>query len=68
MQLAGLLDPALARPSGGRSVLGKVTPLHGDFTCEALAETLYLHDMAVAPDHAAPATAAVAPGDTYPDT
>ena len=42
----------LAYLAAYRSVLGKVTPLHGDFTCEALAETLYLHDMAVAPDRA----------------
>ena len=35
-----------------RSVFGKVTPLHGDFEALAQADTLYLHDMAVAPAHA----------------
>lgn len=34
------------------SVVGKVTPLHGDFEACARAEVLYLHDMAVHPDHA----------------
>lgn len=33
-----------------RSVLGKVTPLHGDFESSPGADTLYLHDMAVRPD------------------
>ena len=32
-----------------RSCLGKVTPLHGDFTACAAPDTLYLHDMAVLP-------------------
>jgi ribosomal protein S18 acetylase RimI-like enzyme len=32
-----------------RSVLGKVTPLHGDLEPAAQADTLYLHDMAVLP-------------------
>ena len=32
-----------------RSVLGKVTPLHGDFEAVPQADTLYLHDMAVLP-------------------
>lgn len=32
-----------------RSCLGKVTPLHGDFTACATPDTLYLHDMAVLP-------------------
>lgn len=32
-----------------RSVLGKVTPLHGDFEAVAPVDTLYLHDMAVLP-------------------
>jgi ribosomal protein S18 acetylase RimI-like enzyme len=35
-----------------RSVLGKVTPLHGDFEAAPGADTLYLHDMAVLPTHA----------------
>ena len=34
-----------------RSVAGKVTPLHGDFEPVPQADTLYLHDMAVRPDH-----------------
>lgn len=32
-----------------RSRLGKLTPLHGDFEAIDLPDTLYLHDMAVAP-------------------
>jgi ribosomal protein S18 acetylase RimI-like enzyme len=32
-----------------RSVLGKVTPLHGDFEAVPAPDTLYLHDMAVHP-------------------
>lgn len=32
-----------------RSVLGKITPLHGDFEAAPQADTLYLHDMAVLP-------------------
>lgn len=32
-----------------RSVLGKITPLHGDFEPVAQPDTLYLHDMAVVP-------------------
>ena len=35
-----------------RSVLGKVTPLHGDFEAVDAPDTLYLHDMAVHPAHA----------------
>lgn len=34
------------------SVAGKVTPLHGDFDHSATPDVLYLHDMAVHPDHA----------------
>ncbi|MPM68702.1 hypothetical protein SDC9_115636 [bioreactor metagenome] len=34
------------------SRVGKVTPLHGDFEAVSAADTLYLHDMAVHPDHA----------------
>ena len=34
------------------SVRGAVTPLHGDFAPHADADTLYLHDLAVRPDHA----------------
>ncbi|MGE8375460.1 MAG: GNAT family N-acetyltransferase [Diaphorobacter nitroreducens] len=32
-----------------RSLLGKVTPLHGDFDAVPAPDTLYLHDMAVLP-------------------
>ena len=32
-----------------RSLLGKVTPLHGDFEAWPAPDTLYLHDMAVLP-------------------
>ncbi|MBS0508190.1 MAG: GNAT family N-acetyltransferase [Proteobacteria bacterium] len=32
-----------------RSLLGKVTPLHGDFEAVPMPDTLYLHDMAVLP-------------------
>ena len=32
------------------SLLGKVTPLHGDFEPAPTPDTLYLHDMAVLPD------------------
>lgn len=36
-----------------RSVHGKVTPLHGDFTSpQGTPDTLYVHDMAVLPAHA----------------
>lgn len=35
-----------------RSVLGKVTPLHGDFEGVPHADTLYLHDLAVVPANA----------------
>ncbi|WP_394680829.1 GNAT family N-acetyltransferase [uncultured Comamonas sp.] len=42
----------LAYLAAYRSVLGKVTPLHGGFACASPADTLYLHDMAVAPAHA----------------
>lgn len=38
-----------------RSQIGKVTPLHGDFAAVDATDgpdTLYLHDMAVHPDHA----------------
>ena len=34
-----------------RSLLGKVTPLHGDFEPVDEPDTLYLHDMAVLPQH-----------------
>ncbi|HQO51893.1 MAG TPA: GNAT family N-acetyltransferase [Ottowia sp.] len=34
------------------SVWGAVTPLHGDFAPQAAADTLYLHDLAVRPEHA----------------
>ena len=34
------------------SLAGKVTPLHGDFDRCATPDVLYLHDMAVHPDHA----------------
>ncbi|MFT4196039.1 GNAT family N-acetyltransferase [Ottowia sp.] len=34
------------------SVRGAATPLHGEFTPHAHADTLYLHDMAVLPTHA----------------
>ncbi|HQD16848.1 MAG TPA: GNAT family N-acetyltransferase, partial [Ottowia sp.] len=33
------------------SVRGAVTPLHGDFAPRADADTLYLHDLAVRPEH-----------------
>ena len=33
-----------------RSLLGKVTPLHGGFEAVAQPDTLYLHDMAVLPE------------------
>lgn len=42
----------LAYLAAYRSVLGKVTPLHGGFACASAADTLYLHDMAVAPERA----------------
>lgn len=42
----------LAYLAAYRSVLGKVTPLHGGFAGESPADTLYLHDMAVAPARA----------------
>ncbi|QMV71841.1 GNAT family N-acetyltransferase [Comamonas piscis] len=42
----------LAYLAAYRSVLGKVTPLHGGFACASPADTLYLHDMAVAPARA----------------
>lgn len=35
-----------------RSVLGKVTPLHGGFKAAPAPDTLYLHDMAVHPAYA----------------
>lgn len=34
------------------SLAGKITPLHGDFEACAGPDVLYLHDMAVHPDHA----------------
>lgn len=40
------------------SVAGKVTPLHGDFDACAMPDVLYLHDMAVHPDHAGQGLAA----------
>ena len=42
----------LAYLAAYRSVLGKVTPLHGDFEATPAPDTLYLHDMAVHPAHA----------------
>ncbi|MBP7567628.1 MAG: GNAT family N-acetyltransferase [Burkholderiaceae bacterium] len=39
----------LAYLAAYRSVLGKVTPLHGDFEVVEVPDTLYLHDMAVHP-------------------
>ena len=45
----------LAYLAAYRSLLGKVTPLHGDFvtvTAPNITDTLYLHDMAVLPSHA----------------
>lgn len=41
-----------------RSVLGKVTPLHGDFEASPAPDTLYLHDLAVLPAHAGQGLAA----------
>lgn len=40
------------------SVLGCITPLHGDFVASAAPNTLYLHDMAVHPDCAGQGLAA----------
>ncbi|WP_367066760.1 GNAT family N-acetyltransferase [Oryzisolibacter sp. LB2S] len=42
----------LAYLAAYHSVLGKVTPLHGDFEATPAPDTLYLHDMAVHPAHA----------------
>ncbi len=39
----------LAYLAAYRSLLAKVTPLHGDFEAVAQPDTLYLHDMAVLP-------------------
>ena len=39
----------LAYLAAYHSVLGKVTPLHGDFEATPAPDTLYLHDMAVLP-------------------
>ncbi|HAU57376.1 MAG TPA: GNAT family N-acetyltransferase [Comamonadaceae bacterium] len=57
-RLANPAQCSLVLEEGGRvcaylaaydSVLGKVTPLHGDFEVVPQADTLYLHDMAVLP-------------------
>ena len=57
-RLASPANCSLVLEQGGRvcaylaaycSVLGKVTPLHGDFDAAAPVDTLYLHDMAVLP-------------------
>lgn len=40
----------LAYLAAYRSLLAKVTPLHGDFEPAPTPDTLYLHDMAVLPD------------------
>ncbi|SFQ65770.1 Ribosomal protein S18 acetylase RimI [Variovorax sp. OK605] len=36
--------------AGYPSVMGKLTPLHGEFEVAAAADALYLHDLAVHPD------------------
>ena len=41
----------LAYLAAYQSQRGKVTPLHGDFAPVATPDTLYLHDMAVLPQH-----------------
>lgn len=38
--------------AGYPSVVGKLTPLHGEFEVAATADSLYLHDLAVHPDAA----------------
>lgn len=57
-RLASPANCSLAAEQGGRvvgylaayrSLLGKVTPLHGDFEAAHAPDTLYLHDMAVLP-------------------
>ena len=57
-RLANPAQCSLVLKDGGRvcaylaaydSVLGKVTPLHGDFEAVQQPDTLYLHDMAVLP-------------------
>ena len=57
-RLASPAQCSLVLEDGGRvcaylaaydSVLGKVTPLHGDFETVPQSDTLYLHDMAVLP-------------------
>lgn len=57
-RLASPTQCSLVLEDGGRicaylaaydSVLGKVTPLHGDFEAVPQTDTLYLHDMAVLP-------------------
>ncbi len=57
-RLASPAQCSLVLEDGGRvcaylaaydSVLGKVTPLHGDFEVVPQPDTLYLHDMAVLP-------------------
>ena len=57
-RLASPAQCSLVLEDGGRvcaylaaydSLLGKVTPLHGDFEAVPQADTLYLHDMAVLP-------------------
>ncbi|WP_051303625.1 GNAT family N-acetyltransferase [Comamonas composti] len=42
----------LAYLAAYRSLLSKVTPMHGDFEAVARPDTLYLHDMAVHPEAA----------------
>ena len=60
-RLASPANCSLAAEQGGRivgylaayrSVLGKVTPLHGGFDTVDAPDTLYLHDMAVLPAYA----------------
>ncbi len=57
-RLASPANCSLAAEQGGRivgylaayrSLLGKVTPLHGDFEAVDAPDTLYVHDMAVLP-------------------
>ena len=60
-RLASPANCSLVLESGGQvcaylaayhSVRGKVTPLHGDFDAVHCPDTVYLHDMAVLPNHA----------------
>lgn len=43
-------DVVIAYLAAYRSILGSVTPLHGEFAIHTHPDTLYLHDMAVRPD------------------